>query len=1193
MAGTSQVRELTAKLEQGVADLFESDKFAEYLRTMSRFYQYSSRNTMLIYIQYPAATKVASYLSWKNNFNRQVKKGEHGIRILAPVPHNETKDFEKLDPETKLPVLDENGLPVMETLTRMGISFKAVNVFAYEQTEGEPLPSLAETLNGDVERYELFMDALRAVSPLPIVFEAMPPDTDGVCHFGDRIAIRAGMSQIQTASAVIHELTHAKLHDSESVAENGEPKDRRTEEVEAEGVSFVVNSHFSIDTGANSFGYIAEWSKTRELKELKASLDVIRKTAAELIGGIDEQYRTLAKERGIDLSAAAEESGAERDYSIVSDDIYNGTQAGEEASVTAELETPAQTEPETPAATDILADYERSAEVRDPRQVGLTILMTLLFEDGRLNRGNKRSRVKVEPTIGKYEIFSRDEGTPPHLTNYLYVMTASGRLAMLDETERLKDLTEARLDGHIRLLADSFEKQLASPAEWADFTAAAFLNRIDEAEAHNAPVREMREAESQAKYNARMERGKRLADEKRKVFDARVDEIAKAVERGERVKVEYDAGEYDGKNPVLELFRLYGVEIPLRTRGWVNKRLAEINGDSYSFFTKGGGNESSAFMDALRKLVKAVKLTPIEQRRGAEKPEPSANTEVKRTLEHELYEKFAALFPDFMDRKYSYLRLESGGFEPLSLEWVFGDRVSVMHTYELNGDLCYDPMMEFAVNSADGTMCGVTFEQSIPPFYQFYNDEGVGQSVDGNGNQRETPNLSARINDFAAQWFENIGGQEFMPVKAALWNDGGINDADIRVTFDKDGNVIMPESRERYELEYGFLGNGITVWNKAVLNAENEHISVAHINTDRTVDFYDADMPDGVKAQITKTAGSPDTWASGFEPARESSEPPALDLSLPDPARTQAEMFEYGYTEPDMLPLSGDRAVELFDAGHTIYLLYDDNTEAVAFDRDEIITFGDGGFCGITKTDWEMSPVRDAQSKVHDNVHDNVYDNVLLNRDRIENSREADLLFGDESKFGIYQIKDEPGLRDHRFVGYEELKRLGLRVDRANYELVYTGKLDIHDTLTNKDRIFDAFQHDSPECPPDFTGRSVSVSDVIVLQWKGEVSAHYVDSIGFVELPSFTGNERERPQNIEQEPQTFSQVGKSVADLEAEVKAGKSISVIDLAKAVNSERRTPASKGKPSLLARLDEAKETAAQRNAQPAARNNNGLEV
>jgi len=320
-------------------------------------------------------------------------------------------------------------------------------------------------------------------------------------------------------------------------------------------------------------------------------------------------------------------------------------------------------------------------------------------------------------------------------------------------------------------------------------------------------------------------------------------------------------------------------------------------------------------------------------------------------------------------------------------------------------------------------------------------------------------------------------------------------------------------------------------------------------------------------------------------PEAEAQKEPTLDVALPDPSVTLAEMNAYGYTEPDMYPLSIDRVVEMFDNDNPIYLLYPDNTEAMAFDRDEIITFMfDGGLCGITKADWEISPSYRAHMA------------VAMGMTSGEYVRESGLLTQTPGMFGIYQIRDGiDEARNVRFASMKELAAHGITPDRANYELVYTAPLNIHDRMTNLHKIFSDFQHDSSECPQDFSGRSVSVSDVIVLQWRGEVSAHYVDSADFKELPSFTGNEREVQPDREtltnynaakvqrqDDSAKFSQVGKTsdaptVAALESDVKAGKTVSLSDLSKAVNNERKPPAPKGKPSLHDRLEAGKQRAA----------------
>jgi len=317
----NQVKEITDRLEQGVKELFESDKYKAYLKTMSRFPRYSTRNTLLIHMQMPEATRVAGYRTWEKDFGRYVMKGERGIRIFAPSPFTVKKEQQVVDPDTNRPVMGPDGLPLTEEVEKQFARFKVISVFDVSQTDGKPLPSLVEDLTGDVRHYELFMDTLRAVSPLPIGFEALGPDTDGVCRYGNNIAIREGMSEIQTVSAAIHEIAHARLHDINSLREQDEtvkPKDRRTKEVEAESVSYAVCQYYGIETGANSFGYLAEWSKSRDLKELNASLDTIRKAAADLIEGIDKHFLALAKERGIDLTVElpAQEPSPEQDVPV-------------------------------------------------------------------------------------------------------------------------------------------------------------------------------------------------------------------------------------------------------------------------------------------------------------------------------------------------------------------------------------------------------------------------------------------------------------------------------------------------------------------------------------------------------------------------------------------------------------------------------------------------------------------------------------------------------------------------------------------------------------------------------------------------------------------------------------------------------------------------------------------------------------
>ena len=313
-----RLQQITAGIEQGIKELFESEKYMRYLSVMSRFHRYSVNNTMLIYMQKPDATLVAGYNKWKNQFERHVKRGEHGITIIAPTPFKKKIEEQKLDPDTKAPMLDAEGKVIMEEREVEIPMFRPVKVFDVSQTDGKPLPELASSLSGSVQNYEIFMEALRRSAPVPLSVEPMAANMDG--YFSpdrQRIAIREGMSEVQTVSAAVHEIAHSKLHNyakaQEEAARAGdkEPpkkKDRNTEEVEAESISYAVCQYYGIQTGENSFGYIANWSQGKELPELRASLETINKAAGELISDIDRHYKAICKERGIDLTAQTEQA---------------------------------------------------------------------------------------------------------------------------------------------------------------------------------------------------------------------------------------------------------------------------------------------------------------------------------------------------------------------------------------------------------------------------------------------------------------------------------------------------------------------------------------------------------------------------------------------------------------------------------------------------------------------------------------------------------------------------------------------------------------------------------------------------------------------------------------------------------------------------------------------------------------------
>lgn len=346
-----KIKQITDKLEQGIADLFSSDRYKTWLTTMSRFHDYSLNNTLLIAGQMPHATLVAGYGAWKKQFGRQVQKGSRAIRILAPSPYKKRTEVDKIDPDTGSVVKNSDGTPQKEIREIVMPAFKVVNVFDVSQTEGKELPTLGVSeLSGDVEQYSDFMSALRKTCPVPMEFEEIAGGAKGYFHpLEERIAIQSGMSQVQTVKTAIHEMAHQKLHSihpkDKTVA--SEPTDnsrskltRNSKEVEAESVAFTVCRHFGIETDDYSFAYIAAWSRGKETHELKASLDVIRKAASEMITEIENCLKALLRDRKPkEISADVNEKDAERGESI----SVSKQREEEKTSVIAELHSKSET----------------------------------------------------------------------------------------------------------------------------------------------------------------------------------------------------------------------------------------------------------------------------------------------------------------------------------------------------------------------------------------------------------------------------------------------------------------------------------------------------------------------------------------------------------------------------------------------------------------------------------------------------------------------------------------------------------------------------------------------------------------------------------------------------------------------------------------------------------------------------------
>ena len=482
-----QIKQIVAGIEGSIQELFQSERYLDYLRTMSRFHTYSLNNTILIHMQMPNATHVAGYNKWKNQFGRHVKQGEKGLTIIAPTPFKRKIEEMKLDPDTKAPVLDGDGNVVMEEREVEIPLFKPVKVFDVSQTEGAPLPSLVSNLTGDVQQYEAFMEALRRSSPVPVQFKPLREGLDGFLSPQDQtITIREDMSQVQTVCAAVHEITHAMLHNRErdqaaaaagnTDKEPPKPKDKNTREVEAESVSYTVCQYYGIETGANSLGYIATWSRDRSLPELKASLETISKTASALIGSIDRHFAEVCKERGIGLTTQQPEQDAPDTLELFAADLYDYMDQLYQAGT---LEHPFTQDTREQSISDLIAEMRKGylESIRSPLN-HLVEHMDLTQAKAMLGRLDKLIRAQTVPAADLPDTPERFMGDVLDLMDRLYAAGQIDRNFPPENREQLKAKLVRDLGANpttVRAVLEKFVREGTGAAE-----AGELLARLDE-----------------------------------------------------------------------------------------------------------------------------------------------------------------------------------------------------------------------------------------------------------------------------------------------------------------------------------------------------------------------------------------------------------------------------------------------------------------------------------------------------------------------------------------------------------------------------------------------------------------------------------------------------------------------------------------------------------------------------------------
>jgi len=497
-----------------------------------------------------------------------------------------------------------------------------------------------------------------------------------------------------------------------------------------------------------------------------------------------------------------------------------------------------------------------------------------------------------------------------------------------------------------------------------------------------------------------------------------------------------------------------------------------------------------AALDAELNMENTIEDLPDENEAQATAANTLHNSKAKEdvSLEKSLYSKFETMFPeqinrepDILSKEYSYVRYESEGFDPLSIEWVGDDRISIMQTYTLNGDLMYAPMMVFEISN--GHMAAVEYEMSAPPLYQYIDDNGAGHIVDGNGAKTAAPALQAELNAFAATWFDNIRGQGYMPVRGITVIKG----EEVQVVFDKSGSPPAPEKEKpekQYDLHYGFMGGGLAVWNR--LEEKNkDYVTVARINPDRKVTFLEKRLPDNVKNYINHLALSSDERISeSQQESRVFHTPP----DFPDPNVSIKDMLNYGYHGTQMLPLTKEFAGELFTEDLRVYILYKDDSEDLVCDSKDIRSHN--GLFGVEKSQWEP------------------YIKRIYTGGKIEGGKEKEnSLLNNNAMFGIYQIREGPQNKNLSFSSLEELEKMGCCVEKGNYDLVHIGDLSAYETKDILDgkhesvlqKIYEEFNIRNPE---GFEGHSLSVSDIVALNYDGAIKAYYCDKTGWASLDS-------------------------------------------------------------------------------------------
>ena len=1131
-----KLKEITDRLEQGITELFDSERYKEYLQVMSKFHNYSFNNTLLIAMQKPDASLIAGFSAWKNNFGRNVMRGEKGIRILAPSPYKIRQEVEKKDPQTGKTVIGKDGKPVTETKEIQIPAYKVVAVFDVSQTEGRELPSIsANELTGDVEQYEDFFAALEKTSPVPMGFEKIEGTAHGYYHLEEkRIAIDEGMSQLQNLKTAIHEIAHAKLHDIDlNAPEQPDRPDRRTREVQAESIAYTVCQHYGLDTSDYSFGYVAGWSSGRELAELKSSLETIRATAAEIINTIDGHFAELQKERE---AAKAQEAEKEPTPDL----------AAEPTVTILWSESPQLREGDTfplsraNALIEAIDEANLASPGYDKTEFRIDYVMNGIPDhyEGRQDLGDGEGAL-IEH-IEKYHTYYAND---PNWENYL--LQHEGKEALeADKEHRAMLLNEfipylklhCNLSEMERIAGEALQAgDNLTPTETAYHTAmqayvAECRGLINQGEYHLPPVPQLKDFDMELaayKEHVKAEIAQEAADAGMTVeeyaangyepYTAPEPEAAQTAEPQEPGEPEAQEKPQEPESPVSEKADMPEQAEPTTSEAAqtstpeptettvtyypINENAARRAKEAISFSDY---NPGSATAEYRHYVDEAAEIAARQKKRV----DPSFHEKIDGLLDA-----YARKLAANMNKGYeitarvpSIMIAGGSNFPVRKKEKQNAAADKNMEEYrEIQGLLDKIRSTGMGGISADDPNAVSKLESKLAKLEQAQETmKAVNAYYRKNKTLDGCPHLSPeQIEKLKASMSGSYRANPKPFESYQLSN----NNAEIR----RLKNRITALTRRK---ELGYVG-----W-------EFDGGRVEANTADNRLQIFFDEKPDKeireeLKGNGFRYAPSTEAWQrqlndnaiyaadcikciqplTGERPTelqkRARQEAAAEKAAAPE----QPQDTEPGTADAPEKPTTPEtfykvRQNPYSDSPENSYLLQ----EYVAQDNG-MAKLGDILYTGTPEKCRELLGKLETGELTQGDVKD-LYAKAQEAQTAAEPGQEvpeptADKKEPDKDTFSIYQLKRGDETRDYRFEPYDRLQAAGLSVEAANYDLIYTAPLAPDMTLED---ISVRFNIDHPK---DFKGHSLSTSDVVVLHQNGQDTAHYADSYGYREVPEF------------------------------------------------------------------------------------------